>query len=284
MTVFNPRALYTIAKKEFMDNIRNRWVILLSIIFILIILVFSFLAGAQAEGDSLLGGMESTVVGLLSINSFIIPIISIILGFSTISGEAESGSLSVVLSYPVRRIEILLGKFFGLGAVLLFSIILGYGLGGLVIAASAGIESGLSYIAFIFLCILLGLVFLSASIFISSYCKRRITSIGGGIFLFFWGMIIGSVFFGVYLSTGGSMEGLLTGAEQMPDWLWSSTILSPIDLNQLAVMQAFNINEFQGISTTPPAYMTMGFMLFIHLIWILVPLILAYIFFKRRDI
>ena len=163
--------MYTVAKKEFLDNVRNRWVILLTIIFILIIIVFSFLAGGQTGEESVLGGMEQTVVGLLTINSFIIPIIAIILGFSTISGEAESGSLSVVLSYPISRLEVLIGKFLGLSSVLIFSILLGYGIGGVIIAATTGTESGASYLMFIFLSLVLGLVFLSASIFISSFCS-----------------------------------------------------------------------------------------------------------------
>jgi ABC-type transport system involved in multi-copper enzyme maturation permease subunit len=284
MTSFNPKSIYTVAKKEFLDNVRNRWIILLTIIFILIIIVFSFLAGGQTGEESVLGGMEQTVMGLLTINSFLIPIIAIILGFSTISGEAESGSLSVVLSYPITRLEVLIGKFLGLTSVLVFSILLGYGIGGVVIAATSGTESGAAYLMFIFLSIVLGMVFLSASIFISSFCKRRVTSIGGGIFLFFWGMIIGSVLFGIYLSQGGSMDGLMAGTETMPDWLWGSVVLSPVDLHQIAVMQAFSIDSFQGIQTTPPAFMTMGFMLLIHFIWIIVALVLAYVFFRRRDI
>ncbi len=281
---FNFESVYTVTKKEFLDNVRNRWIMLLSIIFIIIIIVFSFLAGGQTGEESFLGGMEQTVVGLLTINSFLIPIIAIILGFSTISGEAESGSLSVVLSYPISRLEVLIGKFFGLASVLVFSILLGYGIGGIIIAVTSGTESGAGYLMFIFLSIVLGLVFLSGSIFISSFCKKRVTSIGGGIFLFFWGMIVGSIFFGIYLSQGGTMEGLLAGTETLPDWLWGTVVLSPVDLHQIAVMQAFSIDTFQGISTNPPEFMSMGFMLLVHFIWIIVALILAFFFFKRRDI
>ena len=131
MEVINFKAIYTIAKKEFLDNIRNKWIIAMLIIFLLLTILSSFLAGGQAGGDETFGGMEDTVVTLLSISSLLIPIIAIMLGYSTISGEAENGSLSIVLSYPIKRIEVLIGKLLGLGSVLFFSIVIGFGLGGI---------------------------------------------------------------------------------------------------------------------------------------------------------
>ena len=48
MAGFNFRSTFTIAKKEFMDNIRNKWIIVLTIIFVLLIIIFSYVAGAGA--------------------------------------------------------------------------------------------------------------------------------------------------------------------------------------------------------------------------------------------
>jgi len=110
MNLINLKSIYHIAKKEFLDNIRNKWIIILTFLLFILVIVFSYISGAQADGDGLLGNMEVTVFGLLGISSILIPLIAIILGFGTISGEAESGSLSVLLSYPISRLEVLLGK------------------------------------------------------------------------------------------------------------------------------------------------------------------------------
>ena len=133
------------------------------VIFLLLTILSSYLAGGQA-GEGAFGGMEDTVVTVLSISVLLIPIIGIMLGYSTISGEAENGSLSIVLSYPIRRIEVLLGKLAGLGSVLVFSILIGFGVGGLVIAATVGVEEGVGYLAFIGFTTMLGLIYLSLSI------------------------------------------------------------------------------------------------------------------------
>lgn len=281
---FSPKSVYTVAKKEFMDNIRNRWIIILTILFVVLIVVFSYLAGGQAGGDGVFGDMQNTVFALLGISSLLIPLIAIILGFSTISGEAESGSLNVVLSYPISRGEVLIGKLLGLGLVIIFSIILGFGLGGIIISATYGAEAWSGYLAFIGLSIFLGFIYLSLSICISAYCKRRVTSIGGGIVIFFWGLIYGSIILGILFGSGYSFDDFLTG--NIPDWFFGSVVFSPGDAHQTAVQLAFGEKtiEAMGFSITIPDYLTMELLMITHIIWFIVPLILAYFFFKRRDI
>lgn len=280
MNRFNPRAMYVVAKKEFLDNIRNKWVIVLTILFVLLIVIFSYAAGS---GETF-GNMQNTVLGLLSISSILIPLIAIILGFSTISGEAESGALFVVLSYPVRRVEVLLGKLLGLGSVIIVSVFIGFGFGGVVIALTVGPESWVGYIGFILLSIFLGFIYLSLSICISAFCKRRITSIGGGILVFFWSMIYGTILMAIFFVTGGTFEDLMSG--KMPEWFFDSVVFSPGDLHQTAVQRAFGVNtiEAMGFSIKIPDFLSTINLAIFHIIWFIVPLLLAYYFFKRRDI
>ena len=282
MLGINPQTIYIIAKKEFMDNIRSKWIIVISLIFIILTIASSYVAGGQGE----FGGMGETVVTLLSIAVLLIPLIAIMLGFSTIAGEAEKGALSVVLSYPVRRIEVLLGKFLGLGSVLAVTPLIGFGIGGVVIAATVGAEEGVAYLAFIALTILLGLMYLSAVIFISALCRTRVRAIAGGVILFFWAMIYGLIIMSIYIATGGNYQEFFTpgGFLELPGWFWASIVFSPGDLNQMAVMQAFGLDQAFGFQIEAPDWLSMEFLLFVHLLWIIVPLILAYFFFKRRDI
>jgi Cu-processing system permease protein len=286
MKLFNPKTIYTIAKKEFLDNIRNKWAIILTILFVLIIVLFTYTYGSGASGVDSKKLMEEIVFGMLGITSILIPLISIILGFSTISGEAESGALYVVLSYPVKRVEVLLGKLLGLGSVIILSIFMGFSLGGIAIAITVGpgLESWIGYIGFIFLSIFLGFIYLSLSICISAFCKRRITSIGGGILVFFWSMIYGTLLMAILYATGGTFEDLMKG--NIPEWFFNSVVFSPGDLHQTAVQRAFGVEtiETMGFSFTIPEFLSTINLVIFHIIWFLVPLILAYFFFKRRDI
>jgi ABC-type transport system involved in multi-copper enzyme maturation permease subunit len=228
--------------------------------------------------------MEDTVVTLITISTLFIPLIAIMLGHATISGETEKGALSLVLAYPVNRVEVLFGKFIGLGSVLVVSTVAGFGIGGVIIAATVNAESGVAYLAFIGLTVLLGFLYLSLSICFSSICKKRSTSIGAGIVIFFWSMIIGFILMGIYLATGGSYADLFVTTVDLPDWFWACIVLSPMDMNQMSVMLAFDINMAFGVNVVVPEYMSLGLLLFVQLVWVLVPLILAFCFFERRDI
>jgi ABC-type transport system involved in multi-copper enzyme maturation permease subunit len=284
MAGFNTKSVYSIAKKEFLDNIRNKWIIVLTILLLILVIVFSYLAGGQDISGGALGNMQNTVFGLLGISSILIPLIAIILGFSTISGEAESGALSVVLSYPVTRFEILLGKLLGLGSVIIIAVLAGFGIGGIIITATVGAESWLAFLAFIGLSIFLGFIYLSLSICVSAFFKRRITSIGGGLIIFFWGMIVGTILMGIVFGSGYNFQDFMSG--NFPEWYWYEPFFSPMDLHQTAVTRAFGIDtiSYMEFRIKVPEFLNLGLLLFAHLIWFVIPLFLAYRFFKKRDI
>ena len=282
MLKVNLKTIYTIAKKEFLDNIRSKWIILISIIFIILTILSAYVSGGSS--DEIFGGFEATVVSLMSIHTLLIPIIAILLGFSTIAGEAEAGALSVVLSYPVKRVEVLLGKFLGLGSVLAVTPIIGFGISGIIIAGFIGAEEGLAFLAFIALAIVLGLMYLSLIICFSALVKTRVKAIAAGVGVFFWAMIYGVIVMALYMGTGGDIANLMSGLDTYPEWLLGSIIFSPGDLNQMAVMKAFGLNQAMGVSLEAPDWMSMPFLLIVQMFWIIIPLFLAYVFFKRRDI
>jgi ABC-type transport system involved in multi-copper enzyme maturation permease subunit len=277
---FNISNIMTIAKKEFMDNLRNNWIVILTVLFVILTLVISFVSGGGSLGD-----IQITVVGLLTISSLLVPIIAIMLGYDTISGETESRSLLVVQSYPVSREEVYFGKFLGLGSVLGVSVLIGFGISGIIISATVGGTNPLGFLIFMFLTILLGLIYLSMSICFSSILKRHTTSLYAGIALFFWAMIIGSVIMGIHLGTGGTFEDFLSGS--MPSWMWGSTmVLSPSDMYQTATLLGFDLRvaNISGFTITIPDFITIANLLGIFIIWIVVPLGVGYYFYRKRDI
>lgn len=276
----NPRAVYTVAKKEFSDNVRNKWILLLVAIFVILTIASSIMSGGGKISE-----MESTVGALMGMSAMLVPIIAIMLGYATISGEAESGALSIVLTCPVSRFDVLLGKFLGLGSVICFSVLVGYGGSGLVIAASAGGGDWAGYVAFMLLTMLLGMLYLSLSVCFSSVLRRRVTSLAAGVFVFFMGMIIGVIMMGIYSATGGDLGAFIMGdTSGIPEWFWFEVFLSPQDGSQVAAMQAFGISEFMGYEFELPPWINLGTLALSQAIWTLVPLTLSFIWFQKRDV
>jgi Cu-processing system permease protein len=276
----NARGVYAIAKKEFSDNARNKWILSMIAIFLILTIVSSIMAGHGKMGE-----MEGTVGALMSISVMLVPIIAIMLGYATISGEAESGSLSIVLTCPVSRVDVLLGKFLGLESVICFSVMVGYGISGLVIAATAGGAQWVGYIGFMLLTMLLGTLYLSLSICFSSVLKRRVTSLAAGVVIFFLGMILGMIMMGAYMATGGDINAFIAGdMTAVPDWFWFEVFLSPQDGSGVAAMLAFGVNEFMGYKFDLPSWINLGTLVLAQLIWVLVPLTIAFLRFRKRDI
>lgn len=123
----------SIAKKEIMDNIRNKWIILVSIMFAVLTLVVSYFGSITSHGWQNLG---NTIGGMTSFATYLISIIGFMLGYATIIGEIERGSMSALLSLAATRFEIVVGKFLGLGSVLCFTVLVGFGTAGIVIGVN----------------------------------------------------------------------------------------------------------------------------------------------------
>ena len=170
----NLNPMFIIAKKEIMDNIRNKWIIILSIIFFLLTLVVSYFGSLYSEGWQ---DLDITISGMMNLVQFLVPIIALILGYAAIIGEIERGSMSALLSQPTSRIEIVLGKFIGLGSIISITIIAGFGIAGFIIALNVTNTNFIDYLIFIASTILLGLIFLSLAIFFSTLFKKRLSRV-----------------------------------------------------------------------------------------------------------
>jgi Cu-processing system permease protein len=272
--------IFNIAKKEILDNVRNKWVIILTIIFASLTLVVSYFGSIFSQGWQDFG---VTIAGMMSLVQFLIPIIGLMLGYAAIIGEIEKGSMSSLLSLPVTRLEIILGKFFGLGGVLSFSIFIGFGIAGIVIGANVSNVNYLDYMIFIGATILLGLVFLIVAMFFSTLFKKRSTSMGIAIFLwFFFNMILPIIFVGILAASVG-IEGLASG--DFPDWYHGLTLLNPLSaFSALVSLNVGPVSTIEGISVSYPAFYSSGIMILILFIWIVGFLLLTFLRFKRSDI
>jgi len=139
--------ILTIAAKEFRDRIRNRWVLAVSLIFTVFALVITYFGGAQ-QGDVGFRSIEFVIASLVSLVIYLIPLIALILGFDAIVGERERGSLDLLLSMPITRVELLLGKYLGLAAALTLSTVLGFGLVAVMLLAHLTPAALLHYLGF----------------------------------------------------------------------------------------------------------------------------------------
>src|SRR5690606_23230742 len=67
------------------------------------------------------------LVSLTSLAVYLVPLIALLMSFDAIAGEVERGTLSLLLTYPVSRAEILAGKLLAHLAILTLAVLAGYG-------------------------------------------------------------------------------------------------------------------------------------------------------------
>ena len=271
--------IWTMARKEFCDGLRNRWLLAISLLFAVLAIGIAWL-GAAAAGQLGFTSIPATIASLASLATFLMPLIALLLAYDAIVGEDESGTLLLLLTYPLGRGQILLGKFVGHGLILALATVLGFGCAMLAIALLVDdVELGVllwAFGRFMLTSTLLGWVFLGLAYTLSSRCAEKSTAAG---------LALGVWFFFVLVFDLALLALLVVGKGQFnPQGLPWLLLLNPTDVYRLINLSGFNSGT-QSIGVMalgtdldlPPALLWACL-----LAWVGVPLALAYGLFRRR--
>ena len=232
-----------IARKEFSDGLRNRWMLAISILFAVLAVGISWF-GAAAAGQVGFTSIPATIASLASLATFLMPLIALLLAYDAIVGEEEGGTLMLLLTYPLSRSELLLGKFVGHGAILGLATLLGFGSAAVAIAILvpdvAFTTLAFAFGRFILSSTLLGLVFLAFAYLLSSQAREKSTA--AGLALGIWFLFV-LVFDLALLTLLVVTEGKVS--PELVPWL---LLLNPTDIYRLLNLGGFDTGG-QGLGT-----------------------------------
>ncbi|MGE5471639.1 MAG: ABC transporter permease [Bacteroidota bacterium] len=262
------KQIRVIAGKEFRDRLRNRWVLAVAVVFTVFALVIAYFGAAQ-QGAVGFRNIDVTIASLVSLVIYLIPLIALILGFDAIVGERERGSLDLLLSLPITRLELLLGKYLGLAAALTTSTVAGFGVVGVILAAQMPAAALFHYLGFMASSILLGLVFLAMAVLLSTVASDRTRASGAAIGLwFFYVLVFDLLILGALVASGGQY-----GGDIFPYLL----LLNPADI--FRILNIFSMDEVRtlyGLATVFPEALANPWLLGAFMVlWIVAPLYLA---------
>jgi len=270
----DPRQIGIVAAKEFRDRIRNRWVLAVTLVFTAFALVIAYFGAAQ-QGAVGFRSIEVTIASLASLVIYLVPLIALILGFDAIVGERERGSLDLLLSMPLTRFELLMGKFLGLSAALACSTVVGFGVVGVLLGLRLSPQAWFHYAGFIFSSVLLGMAFLSLAVTLSVFATDRARASGGAIALwFFFVLVYDLLLLGALVMSGGAI-----GADAFPYLL----LLNPADV--FRILNIFGLDDVRtlyGLTTVFPERLANPGVLGAAMVaWIALPLAIANWRFRR---
>ncbi len=268
----------TLTQKELRDARRNRWFILFSIAFGGLALALAWLA-LSGVGTYGLAGFGRTGASLINLVLLVIPLMGLTLGAMSLAGERERGTLLYLLTQPISQGELLLGKFAGLGLAVLVTLVLGFGLSGLLIAWQGGTTQAGDYLTMVSLAFVLALASLSLGFLISAAVGKSATAVGTALFI--WLIL---VFFGD-LGLMGTAIVLRLDINQ----LFTLALVNPLQLFKMAAILAIRSNLEvlgpAGIYAVRTYGSQLQLLLFGLLIaWTAIPLIITYQIFKKRGV
>ena len=276
------KQIFFIALKEVQDGMRNRWVVLIALAMAAFALILALL-GSVPTGMTKISSLAVTVVSLASLSIFFIPLIALLLTYDSIVGEAERGTLVLLLSYPIARWQVIVGKFCGAFILLSLAIALGYGSAGIAISLTAETafteQAWSSFSKLLLSSVLLGAVFLSLGFLISTSLRERGTAAAAAI---------GSWLFFVLLYDMGLL-GLL--ASDAGKTIGTDTLIGLLLANPADAYRMFNLvgsdeiailSGMAGLSLERqiPAMVPIAVMV----AWVALPLASACAIFQRRQV
>lgn len=190
-----------IAIKEFGDRFRSGWVIACVLVWLGAIGLTSFLGLVQI-GQIGVQGYERTVISLLNLVQYLVPLLGLLLGHDLIVNEREEGTLRLLLAGGVSRWSCLLGKFLGGCFTLAVPLVLGFAIAGTVVGLSAKDNGIAPFLRLAASGLVLGIIFLGLGLAVSTFCRTRVQSLVTALLL--WCMavfVFDLVALGVVVST-----------------------------------------------------------------------------------
>lgn len=276
------RPLLILAAMEIRIGLRNRWVVVTTMLLTALSLSIVLVGGAPA-GVTGISSLTVITVSLSSLTIFLVPLIALLLSYDALVGELEQGTMPLLLSYPISRGGVLLGKFLGHSAILGFAVLVGFGSAALLALIRAdegfGPEAWLAFSQLVGSSILLGSVFVALGLFCSGLVTQRGTAAGLAVsFWLFFVLLFDMIVLGVLVTSEG--DGISPG-------LFNSVLmLNPTDvyrmLNSSGTAGTGLVSGMTGLSAelglaVPRLWSAM-------LVWIFVPLGLAAALFHRREV
>lgn len=275
------QSIAVIAGKEILEGLRNRWVLATTLLLAGLALTLTFL-GSAPTGNVGVRPLDIVVVSLSSLTIFLVPLVALLISHDAIAGERERGTLLLLLSYPVSRLQVVFGKFVGHLAILAFATVLGYGAAAAALAATGASIDAASWRAFAAMIgssVLLGAVFLAIGYLVSALVNARATAAGIAIGIWLMLVVLYDMALLAFLAvdqgrlvTAGVLDGLL--------------LLNPADVYRLLNLAGTDaVGAFSGMAGLADS-VPMGASLLLAALaaWTLVPLGLAVAAFSRREL
>jgi ABC-type transport system involved in multi-copper enzyme maturation permease subunit len=165
-----------IAFKELGDRFRSGWVLACILVWLGAIGLTSFF-GLLQIGRIGAQGYERTVISLLNLVQYLVPLLGLLLGHDLIVMETEDRTFRLLLAGGVSRARLLLGKFAGGCFTLAIPLVAGFIIAGAGIGVAAHDHAIAPFLRLAISGLVLGIIFLALGLALSCFSRTRIQAL-----------------------------------------------------------------------------------------------------------
>jgi Cu-processing system permease protein len=252
-----------IIKYVILDILRNR--IVIAYMILLALLGFSMFNMNDSASKGLLSMMNIVLI--------IVPLVSII--FSSIYLYNSAEFIELLVSQPLRRVNLWLSLFLGLSLSLGIAFLVGCGIPVLLFSADV---TGLTLVGMGFL---LTVIFVSIAMLAAVAIRDKAKGTGVSILLWLYFTLLfdGLVLFLLFQFMDYPLEKAMIGF----------SALNPVDLSRVLMLLKMDVAAMMGVTSAVfrdvfGTGIGMGFAIAIMLLWALLPLWLSVRKFNRKDL
>ena len=273
-------AVAAIAGREVLAGIRNRWMLAASLLLGVLALTLAFV-GSTPAGPVAASRLAITVVSLSSLSIFLVPLIGLLVSYDTLVGEVERGTMPLLMTYPVTRWRIVLGKFAGQVAILAIATVIGFGVAALITGLGEGgdAEAWRAFGVMVGGSILLGAAFIALGTLFSAVVAERGTAAGASAAA--W-LVFVVLFDMALLAILVADEGQVVSGDLFRVLL----LLNPTDVYRMLTLSGSEtVGALSGMAgVSAEAAFGHALLLPVMVLWIAAPLALAGLLFGRKEL
>jgi ABC-2 type transport system permease protein len=288
-----------LVRKEFTDTVRSRALWAATGLLTLVV------SGAAILPSAALDNVNPATLPrymLAPVTTFV-TITALVTGYLSIAGEREAGSIRTLLGLPYTRSDVVIGKYIGRSLVVGVAVLVSYLVAGVVAFVVYGSLPVRSFALLALLTVVLGVAIIGIAVAISasSGSRNRAMTLGVGVFFVFellWSVLSKGVY---YVVTLGDLPGtyvsplyvLLTRLSPTNAFKSAAGLFLPDDVTRV------NLSQDQGATSAGsnagptlaervggelPFYLDEWFSVVLLLFWVVVPVVVGYLRFKRADL
>jgi Cu-processing system permease protein len=259
-----------VAVREYRMVVRRRWTVGIAVLFALFSAAVVFLGGSSVGPTR----VPAVLASIAQLGVYLVPLAALAIGFDTVVGADESGSLEMLLALPLSNTAVVAGKYLGRAAGLGSGMLVGFAVGGALLVRFAGTGALGAYAGVALVAVAAALAFLSVSMLASTLASEKTHALGAALAAWVWFVLVHDL---VALGLVASLD--------LPSWVVSAAVLAnPADLFRVFVLRGVSTTAGGIAGVLTSTALTTPVLVAALLAWIVLPVAGAAVAFRRRSV